>query len=175
MGEALEKHGFALHEKALGMVRSSEPLPGEDCDYEIRQIETKYLEQPHVQEMIEKSYGMPEGTGKILVDLTRSFEEKTDVAQYMVFDGETPIAFGNVMKAPGTNYGLLSGAATLPEYRGEGIYTSLLRKRIDTAREMGLSHLIIQGKEETSAPIAAKNGFEKLSEIEIYTQTADQE
>ena len=49
----------------------------------------------------------------------------------------------------------------------------MLKKRYDQAKEDGIEHLVIQAKEGTSAPIAAKSGFEQVCELPLYVWRAE--
>ena len=94
---------------------------------------------------------------------------------YVAYDKKNnePVAFGAITSIPDTKIAVLNGAATLPEYRKRGIYSSFLKIRYELAKSKGIEHLIIQAKEESSAPIAAKNGFEKVCELAFYVWRAE--
>jgi hypothetical protein len=59
-------------------------------------------------------------------------------------------------------------AATLSEHRGHGIYTAMMAARLASARAMGKDAAVLQGDRKTSAPIAAKLGFEEICSIDFY-------
>jgi len=44
----------------------------------------------------------------------------------------------------------------------------MLKIRYEKAKRDNKSNLILQAKEATSAPIAAKNGFKKICDLAIY-------
>ena len=89
---------------------------------------------------------------------------------YVAYEKEEnkPVAFGFISYVPNTKCAVLNGAATLPKFRKRGIYSAMLKKRYEQAKGDGIEHLIIQAKEATSAPIATKNGFEKVCELPVY-------
>ncbi|WP_246943739.1 GNAT family N-acetyltransferase [Bacillus pinisoli] len=62
----------------------------------------------------------------------------------------------------GTSFGSLWGGSTLPDYRGRGIYTSLIAIRAQDAKEKGFSLLTVDAS-PMSAPILQKRGFELLA------------
>jgi N-acetylglutamate synthase-like GNAT family acetyltransferase len=62
----------------------------------------------------------------------------------------------------------LAGAATLEEYRGKGIYSTMVAKRLEDARALGITSAIIQANKKTSAPICAQLGFEIVCPIDVY-------
>ncbi|MEM9490022.1 MAG: GNAT family N-acetyltransferase [Myxococcota bacterium] len=53
---------------------------------------------------------------------------------------------------------LLSGGATLPEFRGQGIYSTLLRRRLDDARARGLTLVAVEAQ-PMSRRILQRYGF----------------
>lgn len=62
----------------------------------------------------------------------------------------------------------LSGAATLEEVRGRGIYTALLAARMSEAAERGCSWAAVQANPGTSSPILRRHGFRQYCVIEVY-------
>jgi hypothetical protein len=62
----------------------------------------------------------------------------------------------------------MQGAATLSEYRGNGVYTALMAKRLADARALGMEAAILQADRRTSAPICANLGFEEVCSIDLY-------
>ncbi|MBM6617989.1 GNAT family N-acetyltransferase [Bacillus suaedaesalsae] len=62
----------------------------------------------------------------------------------------------------GTSFGSLWGGSTLPEYRGRGIYTSLIAIRAQYALKKGYKLLTVDAS-PMSAPILQKRGFELLA------------
>ena len=168
--EYLKRNQFEYKEAAWGMHLPVEAdLKVHNLEgIEIRECGIKDLEKEDVQDMIEKAYGMPPGAGKLLARFTELYQKKTKVAVYIGYNGEQPVAFGNILVIPSTKVALLGGAATLPEYRGKGVYSNMLKIRMDKAKEFGMEELVIQAKEKTSAPIAKKHGFEKVSTLNFY-------
>jgi hypothetical protein len=61
---------------------------------------------------------------------------------------------------------LLVGGATMPEERGRGAYTALVRARWDAAAEAGTPALVVQAG-AMSRPILERLGFRAVSEMRI--------
>ncbi|NPE06786.1 MAG: GNAT family N-acetyltransferase [Asgard group archaeon] len=171
----LEKHGFTKEIPAWGMTRSiQEPLDISVTDeFEFKELKINevmaFFEDPDFRRMLEQSYGMPEGSADILrFGLAGALE--LDYTAYIAYEKETnkPVAFSGIVYIPNTNIALLGGAATLPEFRKRGIYTAMLKKRYEKAKQDNKTHLILQAKEATSAPIASKFGFNKICDIDVY-------
>jgi hypothetical protein len=81
---------------------------------------------------------------------------------------EEPVAFSVSHFDHDERLVCLSGAATLMEYRGRGVYSAMVAKRLDDARARGITSAIIQANQETSAPICLKLGFEIVCPIDFY-------
>jgi GNAT superfamily N-acetyltransferase len=80
-----------------------------------------------------------------------------------------PVAFSQMMYFPGRPIVSLGGAATLPGYRGRGVYTSLVARRLADARAEGIQAAVIQAMRQTSAPICQRLGFVELCRFDVYT------
>jgi hypothetical protein len=175
LSEYLEKNGFKKDIPVWGMFRSvSEPLDISITDeFEFKQYSVhdvmNLFNDPDFCSMVEQSYGMPEGSSAVF-RLGIAIASHLEYTSIIAYEKETnkPIGFGAIVYVPNTNIALLGGAATLPEYRKRGIYSSMLKIRYEKAKQDKKSHLILQAKEATSAPIAAKNGFKKVCDLAIY-------
>lgn len=178
--ENLVDYGFKKEIPVLGMVRPvAEKLEikiTDDFEFKVYADEDalELIKNPDFQAIYEKGYGAPEGTGQ-LMNLIGDMFKGINYTVYVAYEKEEnkPVAFGAISYVPNTNCAVLNGAATLPEYRKRGIYSSLLQMRYDQAKNDGIENLVIQAKEGTSAPIAAKNGFVKVCELPIYVWRAE--
>lgn len=81
---------------------------------------------------------------------------------------EEPIGYGSTIYLPGQPIALLFCAAVLEAYRGQGVYTSLVKARIDEARQAGVQTVVIQAVRDSSAPICQKLGFVELGGLEWW-------
>ncbi|MCY4009236.1 MAG: GNAT family N-acetyltransferase [Anaerolineaceae bacterium] len=79
-----------------------------------------------------------------------------------------PVTAANLFPFPGSKILVLQGAATLPDYRGRGLYTSILAQRIADAAEMGMEAAILQADRSSSAPICARLGFTEITSLDVY-------
>ena len=89
---------------------------------------------------------------------------------YLAFlDGvEGPISVASMVPFPKSTIAVIQGATTLSEYRGNGVYTALMAKRLADARALGMEVAILQADRRTSAPICANLGFEEVCNIDLY-------
>lgn len=68
---------------------------------------------------------------------------------------------------PGGRFATLFGGTTLPEYRGRGLYTSLLFTRLREIRARGYPFAIVEAG-PMSKPIVEKHGFQHLTTVWDY-------
>jgi hypothetical protein len=119
-------------------------------------------------EMMGRAYGMPIEVAEMF---TRLLGAKTGVRSrgyFAYLDGGSPVAWSYLVYIPRSPIVLLGGAATVPEARGHGLYTALVKRRLDDARADGREAAVIQADRDTSAPICVKLGFRELCSLEVY-------
>ena len=68
---------------------------------------------------------------------------------------------------PGRQFATLFAGSTLPEYRKQGLYTSLLETRLREIRERGYRYAVVEAG-SMSKPIVAKHGFQHLTTVYDY-------
>lgn len=83
-----------------------------------------------------------------------------------------PAAAAYVVLDARRNFAYLGGGATVPAYRGRGLYRALVAARARIARETGTRWLAGEASPE-SAPILARLGFEVLSELRFFAWRRD--
>jgi GNAT superfamily N-acetyltransferase/ketosteroid isomerase-like protein len=76
-----------------------------------------------------------------------------------------PVGEANLYLKAGVAH--LGGAATLPEYRNQKVYSSLLRRRLETARAAGYNIATIHA-EPMSRRVVARYGFETQAMFDVY-------
>jgi GNAT superfamily N-acetyltransferase len=86
-----------------------------------------------------------------------------------------PVATAGMLYMPDLPIALLLSSATLPDFRGYGIYTSLVARRLADARQDGIEAAVIQAVRATSAPICRKLGFVEIAPMALYVGQAENE
>jgi len=102
--------------------------------------------------------------------ISKYFEKELELLKgrnksYIAYIDTRPVASASTIFFD--DFAYLVGAATEPEFRGRGIYKSLLQERV---KEIDILNLptVIHCVKDTSAPICLKLGFEKVSVIRSY-------
>jgi hypothetical protein len=131
----------------------------------IREVDAD--EQRREADMMGRAYGMPADVMSLFVRLVSGGMVRSR-AYFAHIDGGTPVAWSYLVYIPDSTTVLLGGAATVPEARGRGIYSALVKRRLDDARKDGREVAVIQADRDTSAPICARLGFRELCSLEVY-------
>ncbi len=121
-------------------------------------------------EMMARAYGLPLEVMRVFNEILAAAAERIKSRGYFAYlDGnDKPVAWSYLAYIPDSPTVLLGGAATLEEYRGHGIYTALVARRLADARADGRTAAVIQADRNTSAPICAKLGFREICGLEIF-------
>jgi len=89
------------------------------------------------------------------------------------FEGEVPVAMGALKRLSG-QHGELKSMHVLSERRGHGLADQILKRLMETAREMGLSRVSLEtGSQDVFAPARAfyaRHGFEPCAPFEGYEE-----
>jgi len=165
LNEHLEYYGFKKRTDAIGLYLA-------DFDKAIRpnpDITVRLATEADKDEII---HTFSEGFPLPVETMVNAFEAYTSInaRHYLayVIDSEKPVSVASMFYMPDKPIVALQGAATLSSYRGRGIYTSLMAKRLQDARADGMQIAILQGNMHTSAPICLKLGFQKLCNMAVY-------
>ena len=100
-----------------------------------------------------------------LIDHANNPQARDSELDYLAYLDGQPAGFGRVAMRGGLAF--LNGAGTLPELRGRKVYSTLLRRRLEAARERGY-HLGAIQAEPMSRRIVARYGFVERARTQIY-------
>lgn len=94
--------------------------------------------------------------------IAQGMRERPESARhYVAYADGVPVATGRIAFSPGDPFAYLAGGATLPEYRGRGLYTDLLRVRVLEAISRRVRLLMVDAR-PMSRPILERHGFRFL-------------
>ncbi len=101
--------------------------------------------------------------GEDYSDLEKQLQEDLQkrpetLSVYAVYIDGMPVSSAWMYYHPDTQFASLWGGATLPNYRGRGVYSSLLAARVQDAKQRGCHFLTIDAS-PMSRPIVSKHGF----------------
>jgi GNAT superfamily N-acetyltransferase len=114
-----------------------------------------------------------EDASAIVDDLERELAADPDGLIVVVAEaGEDVVSAAWVRFPAGTEFGTLWGGATLPEWRGRGIYRALVAHRARLAAERGCRYLEVDASDD-SRPILERLGFVPLTTTTPYVWSPD--
>lgn len=170
LAQSLLAHGLKYEGKNDGMVLRDLHLALDiSPDLEVKEKRLDDLEE--LIPVMSLGFGTPEQPNRDYFEMLQLCRESVPTKMLAVYDKKTnrPIACGSITYIPGMPLALLSGASTLPDQRGRGAYSALVKKRLDVAIEDNLEAVVIVANQETSSPICRKFKFQKLCEIDFYS------
>jgi predicted GNAT family acetyltransferase len=165
----LEDAGLTHADSLAGMTLTDLATPIA-ANPNVRIEETTMKDALHETEMMARAYGMPLDVMRVFNEILAAAAERIKSRGYFAYlDGnDKPVAWSFLAYIPDSPTVLLGGAATLEEYRGHGLYTALVARRLADARADGRTAAVIQADRSTSAPICAKLGFREICGLEIF-------
>jgi GNAT superfamily N-acetyltransferase len=165
----LEDAGLSHAESLAGMTLTDLATPIAP-NANVRIEETTMKAAIGETEMMAQAYGLPIEVMRVINEILAAAAERIKSRGYFAYVNgtERPVAWSYLAYIPDSATVLLGGAATLEEYRGQGIYTALVARRLADARADGRTAAVVQADRNTSAPICAKLGFREICGLEIF-------
>jgi GNAT superfamily N-acetyltransferase len=104
----------------------------------------------------------------LALELSQCAPEGSRVQRYVVYDGDRPVSSGGLTVFRDLRFAFLWAGGTVPDARGRGAYGELVAARIARARQLGLTRVGLYAKLTTSAPIVARQGFERGGPMQYW-------
>lgn len=164
--ERLAAHGFAIGEPESLLVLALDTAPAallKPVTADVRRVTTA-AEVWTGMNILETVWGSDKPgrldqreVGESLIAQLTSHPDEVAIYLAHAADG-TPAAIAWISFHVGSAFAGLWGGATLPAYRGQGLYTALVAARAQDAIRRGVRYLTIDAS-AMSAPICRKQGF----------------
>jgi len=174
--QALEKAGFAPGHRHEGrflnvLEYTSRPTPG----IEVRRVES-FEAMKGLYDVRAQAFGEPHNIADstIQLDLENCTGADARTRQFLAVDAETGQALSQAGLAmyPHLNLAFFFGGGTVPSGRGRGAYTALVAARVAYARSQGFDLVGLFARENTSAPIVARQGFQLCGEMTYWERSS---
>ncbi len=170
LAERLEQRGMVRAEEFSGLALTDleREIPVSQ-HVSVREVRRENEEQ--FAELLSRAFGLPAEMVSFLCEILYFAENEVRARNYFAHvDGVTePVAAASTIYDPNDPIVILAGSAVLEEHRGQGIYRSLVRRRLADVRRQGIEAAVIQAVRSTSAPICRSLGFEEVCSQELYT------
>ena len=168
LAERLQGRGLTGPQMCWGMLRNvDEPVSGVADDVEIREVR-----QDEVDLYVEASVAGWESPASftdmlrqsVLAGMTHSPDS---LSYFVALRAGQPIGSAALRLVPGSGY--LVGGSVAPAHRRSGVYGALLAHRLDVLRNADIVLASVVALADTSGPICARHGFERVCELESWT------
>jgi GNAT superfamily N-acetyltransferase/ketosteroid isomerase-like protein len=170
--ERLERHGLILAGDAATMAHThldQLDIPiNPDVTIEIMDGYDEAAIDAMIDIMVACFNMPPEETARqrpIWVNRMRDPVQSQRNTNYLARLNGQPAGFARLMLNAGVAY--LAAGSTLPQFRGQRVYSTLLRRRLEDARDKGYHIAAIQA-EPLSRPIVTRCGFKEYARTYIY-------
>ncbi|OAB30635.1 hypothetical protein PMSD_19075 [Paenibacillus macquariensis subsp. defensor] len=160
----LESKGLIYYNRMLGMVLDDLNVSVSiNSEIDIVQVSTE--EAAEYSQIFASSFGM--GMSPEAIQFTFISSRNTRI--YLAFSKQSdiPIGFAS-MTYISSEYVLLGGSAVSEAWRGNRVYKTLVKRRLNDAKLLGRTKVLIQAFEDTSAPMCKKLGFYQICDFDIY-------
>jgi len=168
LGAALLKQGFKEGEPEHLMVYDLSQVDDESpTTKEGIQIESAHLDQdlPSIRKLQEQQWGIDLGW---LFDYI--VQHETLFSFYVARDQGTIVGSGWTEFLPGSAFPELHGGLVIPDYRHRGIYSALLKIRLQEAARRGFAYMTVDAA-PMSRPILERKGFVSLAISRAFTRS----
>ncbi|HEX5032577.1 MAG TPA: hypothetical protein VFX78_14100 [Candidatus Eisenbacteria bacterium] len=168
---ALQAAGYSPHVHTFASaidVKEHESRPVQDIV--VRQV----LDMPTLRDCVAVSEQAFPGTRVVTEEeLARDLQiatAGTRVHRFVAYDRDTgkPLSSGGMTLFPALRFGFLWAGGTIPEARGRGAYSAVLRARVERARDLGFEYVGLYAAADTSAPIVLRQGFKRYGAMTYW-------
>jgi hypothetical protein len=170
LGSRLNTAGIIKGGESAGMVLTNLETPiKSNPSVRIRRANADDIEA--VSKVMAQGFPMPEDVSYLMSEVLILYLDQLKSSVYLAFlkDINEPVASSFMFHVPDQPIVMLSGAATLQEHRGKGIYSSFVARRLADARKEGAKAAAILAVRSTSAPICRKLGFNEICGLEHHS------
>lgn len=167
LSNRLESHGFRRDHEALGLAASTTDLLSLAGAAKVVSLTEDKLDEWVAAAVA--GWGSPETyRASLREDVLRVVREGSEMLRYCAAIVDEKVVGTGALRICSRS-GHLLGSSVRPEYRGRGVYKSLVVSRARAAHDLGLQLVTTHGIQNTSAPILKRIGFREYSKATQYS------
>lgn len=165
----LQRNGYRAEEEHGAFVIDVDDLSKKKNDVVIHNVKNMDMMKKMYRMRIEIFGGIfPSNEQQLELELQQCSQENPKVERFVAeVDGELA-GTGSITYFENLNFAFIWAGGVREDFRGRGIYTSLLQARAKACRERGIQYLGLYARNKSSAPIVAAQGFEKVGTMVSY-------
>ena len=112
----------------------------------------------------------PKDDNLLLKEFLLCVGERARCQRFVAYDAHThePISAGGVSIFPALSFAFMWGGCTVPHARGRGVYSALVTKRMQYARQCEIGLMGLYAMRDTSGPIVEAQGFVKHGPVYFW-------
>jgi GNAT superfamily N-acetyltransferase len=161
----LENAGFTRRFEMAGMSLTELTRPI-TLNPAVRVQRANASDNEKVSKLYQHAFPLDQDVADIFVDLIDALAGAHYLAYFENVD--EPIGVASMFYTPDPSVAVLEAAATLEAYRGQGVYRSLLARRLADAQADAMQLAVIHAIRTTSQPVLSKLGFVERCNMIIY-------
>lgn len=138
------------------------------CEPAVEVREVNAAEMAQQADLVSKAFGTTREAAELII--LKFSPDRRDIRYraYLAYLDDKPAAFGYMLYVPDRPIANLRMAGTLEPYRNQGVYHSLVARRLSDAHADGKQTAIVSSIKGTSTSSLADFGFEQFCDLSVY-------
>ncbi|MHC4937875.1 MAG: GNAT family N-acetyltransferase [Planctomycetota bacterium] len=171
LAERLEARGLRLADTVVGMIADPAQFTDASPDVTLDLVDLDTLDQ--FADMNRRAWGgLPAARDRFREVARRELDSGGQRMSFIARYRGEPVGSGSLMFLEHAAH--FAGSAVLPEFRGRGVYTGMIKRRMALVRERGIGVVTNLCRAGTSAPICEKLGFRPVCEMQVFSSRAEE-
>ncbi len=168
----LERNKYQLGEEHGAFVIDVDSLPKKNHAFTLESVkDMKTMKEMYALRIDIFGGIFPRDEQQIELELEQCSTENPKVERFIAkIDGELA-GTGSVTYFEELNFAFIWAGGVKEEFRGRGVYTSLLQARAKACKARNINFMGLYARNKTSAPIVAAQGFQKVGTMLSYEKT----
>ncbi len=169
----LQRYGYKAEEEHGGFVVDVNSLGDTETDFSIWTVKNMTAMKRMYELRIDIFGGIfPSNEEQLAFELAHCTGEKPKVDRFVAEINGVLAGTGSITYFENLNFAFIWAGGVKEDFRGRGLYKALLSARAQSCRDRGIQYMGLYARDNTSAPIVASQGFEKVGTMVSYERTS---